>query len=181
MPEKQTAFDQERVPTKYGTEFVTKFYRLLKGSILYDRKNVIIDRLTDECLEVINATVKSDGHLFFKMVRDNFYFNNVKIHVGADKYSIFKSLWQEMRRRWIGELQFREVSMKKSSALALIVGFLALVGMGMDVSTDIDFSPIVSWAPAEPKWGETLVITYEEIVTLLNRLEDTLKEVAKAL
>jgi putative nucleotidyltransferase with HDIG domain len=106
MPEEKAHLDHEQLPTKLGTEFVVKFYRLLKGTAIYDRKNVIIDRLTKECLQVINGIIQSEGHLFLKIVRDNFFFNNIRIIVKADMYPIFKAFWQEMRRRWIGEVEF---------------------------------------------------------------------------
>jgi putative nucleotidyltransferase with HDIG domain len=106
MPEEKPTLDHEHLPTKLGTEFVTKFYRLLKGTAVYDRKNAIIDRLTQECLQVINGIIQSEGHLFLKIVRDNFFFNNIRILVKADKYPIFKAFWQEMKRRWIGEIEF---------------------------------------------------------------------------
>ena len=106
MPEEKSHLDHEHLPTKLGTEFVVKFYRLLKGTTIYDRKNVIIDRLTRECLQLINGIIQSEGHLFLKIVRDNFFFNNIRIIVKADMYAIFKAFWGEMRRRWIGDLEF---------------------------------------------------------------------------
>ncbi len=106
MPEEKSHLDHEHLPTKLGTEYVLKFYRLLKGTTIYDRKNVIIDRLTKECLQVINGIIQSEGHLFLKIVRDNFFFNNIRIIVNADVYSIFKAFWQEMKKRWIGEVEF---------------------------------------------------------------------------
>jgi putative nucleotidyltransferase with HDIG domain len=108
MPEEKPTLDHEHLPTKLGTEFIAKFSRLLKGTTIYDRKNVIIDRLTQECLQVINDIIQTEGHLFLKIVRDNFFFNNIRILVKADKYAIFKAFWQEMRRRWIGEVEFTE-------------------------------------------------------------------------
>ena len=106
MPEEKPTLDHEHLPTKLGTDFIIKFYRLLKGTTIYDRKNVIIDRLTQECLQVINSIIESEGHLFLKIVRDNFFFNNIRVIVKADKYAVFKAFWQEMRRRWIGEVEF---------------------------------------------------------------------------
>jgi HD-GYP domain-containing protein (c-di-GMP phosphodiesterase class II) len=106
MPEEKPTLDHEHLPTKLGTDFVAKFYRLLKGTTIYDRKNVNIDRLTQECLQVINSIIQSEGHFFLKIVRDNFFFNNIRIIVKADKYAVFKAFWQEMRRRWIGEMEF---------------------------------------------------------------------------
>ena len=106
MAEIEPSVDHEHLPTKLGTEFVIKFYRLLRGTAVYDRKNAIIDHLTQECLQVINGTIQSEGNLFLKIVRDNFFFNNVRVVIKADKYPIFKAFWQEMRKRWIGEVEF---------------------------------------------------------------------------
>jgi len=106
MVETKQSADHEHLPAKLGTEFITRFYRLLKGTAIYDRKNVIIDRLTQECLQVINDILRSEGTLFLKIVRDNFFLNNIRIPVKVDKYAILKGFWQEMRRRWIGELEF---------------------------------------------------------------------------
>lgn len=98
--------DHEHLPTKLGTEFVTKFYRLLKGATLYDRKNIIIDRLAQECLQVVQGILQSEGSLFLKIIRDNIFFNNIRITFRPDNYVIFKGFWQEMRKRWIGEMEF---------------------------------------------------------------------------
>jgi putative nucleotidyltransferase with HDIG domain len=108
MPEEKPTLDHEHRMTKLGTEFIIKFYRLLKGTAIYDRKNVNIDRLTQECTQVINNIVRSEGDLFLKIVRDNFFFNNIRIIVSADKFPIFKAFWQDMRKRWIGEVEFSE-------------------------------------------------------------------------
>jgi putative nucleotidyltransferase with HDIG domain len=108
MPEEKPTLDHEHRPTKLGTEFITKFYRLLKGTTIYDRKNVIIDRLVQECVQVINNIIRSEGNLFLKIVRDNFFFNNIRIIVSADKFPIFKAFWHDMRKRWIGEVEFSE-------------------------------------------------------------------------
>jgi putative nucleotidyltransferase with HDIG domain len=108
IPEKTPPIDHGHLPIELGTEFVSAFYRLLKGTTLYNRKNLLIDRLTQECLQSINTVVKSEGHLSLKIVRDNFFFNNVIIQVKVDQYSILKGFLQEMRNRWIGELEFTE-------------------------------------------------------------------------
>jgi putative nucleotidyltransferase with HDIG domain len=100
--------DHEQLPTQKGIDFVVKFSRLLKGTTIYDRKNVNIDRLTQECLQVVNEIIRSEGPLVFKIVRDNYFFNNIRIQVKADKFSIFKSFAQEMRNRWIGDIDFSQ-------------------------------------------------------------------------
>ncbi|MBI5967377.1 MAG: HD-GYP domain-containing protein [Deltaproteobacteria bacterium] len=98
--------DHEHVPATMGTEFVLRFYRLLKGTTIYDRNNVNIQRHTQDCVQAINPFIRSEGQLFLKIVRRNFFFNNVRIPVKADKYPIFKNFSQEMEKRWIGELEF---------------------------------------------------------------------------
>ena len=99
---------QEHVPEMMGTEFILRFYRLLKGATLYDRNNAIIDKLTQEALQTINPFIQSQEHLYLKIVRDNFFFNNIRIPVKADRYSIFKIFSLEMARRMIGEVEFIE-------------------------------------------------------------------------
>ena len=100
--------DHEQLPSQLGTEFIIKFSRLLKGTVIYDRKNVNIDRLTQECLPVVNEIIRSEGNLFFKIVRDNYFFNNIRIQVKADKFPIFKAFAQELRKRWVGEIEISQ-------------------------------------------------------------------------
>lgn len=89
-----------------ATEFIVRFYRLLRGSTLYDRNNANIHRLAEECQQIINSLIHSEGQIVFKVVRDNFFFNNLRVAVKADKYPIFKNLGNELVKRWIGELEF---------------------------------------------------------------------------
>ena len=100
--------DQEHLPTQMGMECIIRIYRLLKGASLYDRKNFIIDRLTQDCIQVIQTVITSEGHLFLKVVRDNFFVNNIRIQMKADKYPILRAFLQELRRRWIGDVEIME-------------------------------------------------------------------------
>lgn len=106
MPEQPAVLDREHLHIKKGTEFITKFYRLFKGATLYDRKNLVINRLTEDCLQVITSIIQSEGNLFLKIVRDTCYFNNIKIHLKADNYPIYKGFLVEMRQRCIGDIEF---------------------------------------------------------------------------
>ena len=108
MPERIPSRDLGHLPTQQGTEFIVAFYRLFKGATLYNRKNFTIDRLAQECLQVINKLVNSEGHFSLKIVRDNFFFNNVRIQVNADQYTVLRGFLHEMRSRWIGELEFAD-------------------------------------------------------------------------
>jgi len=101
--------DYDHFPTQMGTEFIIRFYRLFKGSTIYDRKNFVIDRLTQDCLQLINSILKSEKQLFIRIVRDNFFFNNLRIQMKADRYALLRAFLQEMRKRWIGELEFTEM------------------------------------------------------------------------
>ena len=113
IKEERTPSGRDHFPTQMGIEFINRLYRLLKGSTLYDRKNFLIDRLTQDCLQAINPFIKSEGNLFLKIIQDNFFLNNNRIPVKADNYTFFKSFSKEMEKRWIGELEFsNEVSGK---------------------------------------------------------------------
>ena len=104
--EEKVPSDRDHRPTQLGIELIIRFYRLLKGSTIYDRKNFIIDRLAQDCLQIIGEILKSENQLLLKIVRDNIFFNNIRIQMKADKYAILKAFLQEMRKRWIGELEF---------------------------------------------------------------------------
>jgi len=108
MPDEMPTLAHEHLPAKMGTEFITKFYRLFRGTTLYDRKSVVIDRLAQECLQVVSGIIQWDGNLLLRIVRDHFFFNNTRIIASADKYPIFKAFWQEMRKRRIGRMEFSE-------------------------------------------------------------------------
>ncbi len=108
MPDAQPTLDDEQIPAKLGTEFITKFYRLLKGMTLYDRKSVVVDHLTQECLQVVHGILRWEGKFSLRIVRTHFFFNNARIVASADKYPIFKAFWQAMRKRRIGEMKFSD-------------------------------------------------------------------------
>ena len=98
--EEKLPTDRDHLPTQAGVELIIRFYRLLKGATIYDRKNFVIDRLTQECLQPIHDIVKSEKQLLLKIVRDNLFFNNIRIQMKADKYAILRAFLQEMRKRW---------------------------------------------------------------------------------
>jgi HD-GYP domain-containing protein (c-di-GMP phosphodiesterase class II) len=108
LKEERMPSDQDHLLTQMGVEFIIRLYRLLKGTTIYDRKNFIIDRLTEECLQIAQDILKSDKQLFIKIVRDNLFFNNIRVQMKADKYAILRTFLQEMKKRWIGDLEFME-------------------------------------------------------------------------
>jgi len=125
MPDEKPTLVHERLPMKLGTEFITAFYRLFKGTTLYDRKSVVIDRLVQECLRVVNGIIQWEGNLLLRIVRDDFFFNNTRIIASPDKYLIFRAFWQEMRKRRIGGIEFSEaVSGEHLKALAYLLSSL---------------------------------------------------------
>lgn len=101
-----TAVDE--LSARGGMEFIIRFYRLLKGAFINDRNNVVMDQYAQECLQTINPFVQSEGHLVFKIARDHGYLNHAKIRVRADTYPIFRGLLNELKKRWIGEIEISE-------------------------------------------------------------------------
>jgi len=108
IAEKQPSSREGYIPDLLGTEFILGFYRLFKGRTLYNRNNAIIDRLTQECLQTIQNALRSEGRLSLKIIEDGLYFNNIAVQIKADQYSILRAFLQEMKNRWIGELEFTE-------------------------------------------------------------------------
>src|SRR4030042_7136520 len=108
LREDKLSSDRDHLPTQAGVEFIIRFYRLFKGATIYDRKNFVIDRLTQDCLQPIHEILKLEKQLLLKIVRDNLFFNNIRIQMKADKYDILRAFLQDMRKRWIGELEFME-------------------------------------------------------------------------
>ncbi len=102
--DKKIQLDEDQI-TKIGTEFIIRFYRLFKGTTIYDQNNVIVEQYSQECHQVVDPVITQEKGLFLKIVRDNFFFNNAKIQIRADTYPIFRGLLSEMRRRWIGEIE----------------------------------------------------------------------------
>jgi putative nucleotidyltransferase with HDIG domain len=107
MPEKQRS-TQEELSSRTGPELIVRLYRLLKGTSIYDRNNVVMDQYAQECLQLLNPVIHSEDQLFLKIVRDNLFLNNVKIQVRVDNYPILKAFLTEMKKRWIGEVEFSE-------------------------------------------------------------------------
>ena len=108
LKEEKLPTDRDHLPTQMGVEFIIRFYRLFKGATIYDQKNFIIERLTQDCLQNAQEILKSDKQLIIKIVRDNLFFNNIRIQMKADKYAILRAFLLEMRKRWIGELELME-------------------------------------------------------------------------
>jgi HD-GYP domain-containing protein (c-di-GMP phosphodiesterase class II) len=106
--EEKLPTDRDHLPTQMGVEFIIRFYRLFKGATIYDQKNFIIERLAQDCLQNAQEILKSDKQLIVKIVRDNLFFNNIRIQMKADKYAILRAFLLEMRKRWIGELELME-------------------------------------------------------------------------
>jgi len=121
----QPYIDDEHVPEILGAEFVLWCYRLLKGVSIYDRNNINIRRLAQECLQAINPFIRAEGNLSLKIVKQNLFFNNIRIPVNADRFPIFKKFCLEMEKRCIGELEFTaEVSDENLKDFALIFSAL---------------------------------------------------------
>jgi len=83
-------FAHEYLPATLGTEFVLRFHRLLKGTMKYGHNTVVIDQLAQECLQGLSRLIEFGGHFSLKIIRNNFFFNNARIPVNADRFPIFK-------------------------------------------------------------------------------------------
>ncbi len=108
MPEKILSRPFGPLPTQWEGEFIEAFYRLFEGSLLYHRKNALIDQLAQKCLEAMNKLVSTGGRFSLKIVRDHFFLNNVRVQMNADQHAILRGFLNELRSRWIGEMEFKD-------------------------------------------------------------------------
>ncbi len=97
---------QESLPARLGAELILRLYRFLRAANFYDRNNIHIKRLALDSLESINSFIRAEGHLSLKIIRDSFFFNNIRMPMKADQYAILKSFSQELTRKWIGQIDF---------------------------------------------------------------------------
>ncbi len=104
-PEDILSPSQESLLGKLGAEVIIRFYRLLKAAAFYDRNNIQIKKLTLDLLETINAFIRAEGHLSLKIIRDSFFFNEIRLSMNADQYAMLKSFSQEMIKKCIGEIE----------------------------------------------------------------------------
>jgi putative nucleotidyltransferase with HDIG domain len=103
------SLSQESLPAKLGADLILRCYRLLKAAAFYDRNNIQIKKLTSESLQIINAFIQAEGHLSIKVVRDSFFFNNIRMPMKADQYAVLKNFSQELTKKCIGEIEFATV------------------------------------------------------------------------
>lgn len=103
--EVSSLLDQSILSEYEKIEIVLRLYRLLKGATLYERNNILIERLTLDCLQIITPILQREGQLFLKIVRDGIFFNNVRIPIKADRYAIFKNFIQEISQKGIGSIE----------------------------------------------------------------------------
>ncbi|MCX8118244.1 MAG: HD-GYP domain-containing protein [Desulfobacterota bacterium] len=97
---------QEDLPTQRATDFVVRFFRVLKGTAIYERNNLVMEQYLQDCLPLINSVIQSEGYLSFKIVRENCFFNHAKVQMKAHLYPIFREFMNTLRKRWIGEISF---------------------------------------------------------------------------
>ena len=70
--------------------------------------------------------VKSEGHLLLKIVRDNFFFNNNRIQVKADKYSILKASGGDAETDGLGDWRSQEIEAEKLKDFVYLLSGLEL-------------------------------------------------------
>lgn len=98
--------DQEWKIEKLVAGFIVGIYRVFKSATIYERNNELIQRLTQECCQAINSFIESESRLIFKILGEDFFFNQTRLQIPASIYPLIKSFAQEMKKRWIGKLEF---------------------------------------------------------------------------
>jgi HD-GYP domain-containing protein (c-di-GMP phosphodiesterase class II) len=92
---------------KIGNSLVTKFHVLMRISQIYDSKNVALHQFIEESLQSINALIKREGSLAFRVVKDELFLNDRRLRYSVEGFTSFKYLLTHWKKRLIGEIIFK--------------------------------------------------------------------------
>ena len=99
---------QSYLPREFGQVFISSFLALYKGAVFYERTNIIMGRLAQECMKIVTSVHETYGTLSIKIIRDAAFLNNNRVQVTADAFAQYKTFTQEMRKLRIGEIEFAQ-------------------------------------------------------------------------
>ena len=98
---------EEKV-AKYGKSLIINFHILVKMTGIYDSTNETILTMANRLLADIEPLLDETGELTIKMIEGSFYIEGVRIKAGVSEIENFISLAEELKKRSIGLLDFKE-------------------------------------------------------------------------
>ena len=93
-------------PRQSGDEFVTIFFRVLKGAAIYAPTNPTFLDLIEELRWIVNTVVTESERLEIKVIRDACFCNGRIVRSRADAFASYKGFIQWMRARQLGLFSF---------------------------------------------------------------------------
>jgi len=106
-------------------DFVTIFYRVLKGAALYAPTNPTFLDLIEELRLTVNTVVTKSDHLEVKVIRDACFCNGRIVRSRAEVFASYKGFVQWMRSRQIGLFSFaQQVSTEELNVFVALINEL---------------------------------------------------------
>ncbi|MFB3885939.1 MAG: HD-GYP domain-containing protein [Thermodesulfobacteriota bacterium] len=93
--------------SKLGNNIVTKLHVLMRISQIYDSKNAALLQFIQESLQTINALIQKDGTLSLRIVKDDLFLNDQRLHYSVEGFTSFKYLLTHWKKRLIGQVTFK--------------------------------------------------------------------------
>jgi HD-GYP domain-containing protein (c-di-GMP phosphodiesterase class II) len=112
QPQKATRSSPEAMEPdfmKLGNNVVMKLHVLMRISRMYDSKNEALSQFIQESLKTINTLVSKEGSLSLKIIRDDLYLNEQRLRYSVEAFTSFKYVLNQWKKRFIGEVNFKEV------------------------------------------------------------------------
>jgi hypothetical protein len=79
----------------------------MKVSLIYDSKNKVLQPFIQDCLHVLNGLMERERTVSLKVVKDDFYLNEIRLRFSVEAFTAFKHVLTQWKKRLIGEVVFR--------------------------------------------------------------------------
>jgi putative nucleotidyltransferase with HDIG domain len=105
-PEEAVSLDADDVrDSRLDNDLIIKLHVLMKGSQIYDQKNVALTQVVQGSLELIKHFLKSEGSLDLKVIRNGLFINGKRVKIGVDSFIGFKFVLEQLQKKRVGEIR----------------------------------------------------------------------------
>jgi hypothetical protein len=102
-PEEAVSLDADDVrDSRLDNDLIIKLHVLMKGSQIYDQKNVALTQVVQGSLELIKHFLKSEGSLDLKVIRNGLFINGKRVKIGVDSFIGFKFVLEQLQKKRVG-------------------------------------------------------------------------------
>lgn len=93
---------------KHGKSLIINFYILVKVTGIYESMNETILTMASKLLADVKPFLFETGEFTIKVIESSFYLEGIRIKAGISDIESFTSLAEELKKRSVGQLDFKE-------------------------------------------------------------------------